>query len=357
MITTQIKLGYKLIKRLFVVIGSLLLFFVFIELLRAYQTLAIFHPIAGWLFLIILLALVICGSVYSYRIFHSFPMVITPPDPVDLGGINSDIFLKARLIYLQKYTKALINNPAIDREMKMEIQMQFNSHPREDLDNGISWLENKCIQPALDILDNQADAVIRNTVRDTMIAVIMSPFKSLDSIVILSRNGKMFLDLVKLYNQHPGMIQTFRFAKDVMMIITSVNILNYTERLTEKLMRNIPILNRTTDDVIQGIGVGILTTSVGKAAINRCRAFYVWNADAEKSNFLKASAKFGGHVRGIFVEDVLPSLGTLWVEAWKKVRSAIDKTLGLTQTVADYSKEKSRGMFNKIKKIIVPKGA
>jgi len=61
----------------------------------------------------------------------------------------------------------------------------------------------------------------------------------------------------------------------------------------------------------------------------------------EKTNFLKTSAGFASHVRYIFIEDVLPSLGTLWSESWKKVRSAFDTTLSKTQTIVFSNKKKA----------------
>ena len=46
----MLKTIWKLVRTAVVVIGVLLSFFAFLEILRAYQTLYNFHPVAGYIF-------------------------------------------------------------------------------------------------------------------------------------------------------------------------------------------------------------------------------------------------------------------------------------------------------------------
>jgi len=254
MLATHFKQILKLAHRIGFAVGCFLLFFVLIELLQAYETLHGFHPIAGGIFIATVFGIIIWGLVRIYCVFRQFPKAIASPDPKDYGGPNGSKYKTAWLIYLRKYANELLNNPALDSDHQLELQKRLELIPNGIIDKKCEWLENTCIKPALDILNKKAELIVRNTVRDTMTAVMLSPFRSLDSIVVISRNGQMFLELVTLYNHQPGLLHITRYAKEVLVIVTSVNILNFTERLTENLMRNVPILNRTADDMIQGSG-------------------------------------------------------------------------------------------------------
>jgi len=84
-------------------------------------------------------------------------------------------------------------------------------------------------------------------------------------------------------------------------MVATVNILSYTERFTQKLMSSVPILDKTTDDITQGTNAGILITAVGKATIQRCRAYQGWNIDEQVENFRKISREFLLYVKDIYL--------------------------------------------------------
>jgi len=325
----------KLLKTILWVGFGLILFFIFIEILRAYQTLSSFSPFLGFLFIGGIMGLFGWLGYKVYSVFRAFPKAITYPNPSLFNGSHSQEYLKAKKNYLKKYITELTQNPNLESSIKAELKKSYQFIPNESLDAQCQWLENHGIKPALKHLGEKADLIVRDTVRDTMVAVIMSPFRSFDSFLVIYRNAYMFMALVKLYRHHPGVMQFYKYTKDVLMIVASVNILHFTERLTENIMRNIPVLNRTTDDVLQGMGAGLLTTAVGKATILRCMAYGPWDKNIEKGHYLEASKDFVGHVRGIFIEDVLPSLGSLWADAWKKVKTAFDATINKSPDITN----------------------
>jgi len=44
-------------------------------------------------------------------------------------------------------------------------------------------------------LDEQAERIVRECVRDVMLAVVLSPYRSADLLIVLYRNGRMVLEL------------------------------------------------------------------------------------------------------------------------------------------------------------------
>ena len=68
-------------------------------------------------------------------------------------------------------------------------------------------------------------------------------------------------------------------------------------------MSSVPILDKTTDDIIQGTNAGILITAVGKATIQRCRAYQGWNIDEQVENFRKTSREFLLYIKDIISLD------------------------------------------------------
>ncbi len=108
---------------------------------------------------------------------------------------------------------------------------------------------------------------------------------------------------MKLYSQRPSIKETYNVFRDVLKRVATVNILSYTERFTQKLMSSVPILDKTTDDIIQGTNAGILITAVGKATIQRCRVYQGWNIDEQVENFRKTSREFLLYVKDIISLD------------------------------------------------------
>ena len=128
---------------------------------------------------------------------------------------------------------------------------------------------------------------------------------------------------MKLYSQRPSIKETYNVCRDVLKMVATVNILSYTERFTQKLMSSVPILDKTTDDIIQGTNAGILITAVGKATIQRCRAYQGWNIDEQVENFRKTSREFLLYVKDIISLDVVPTLSKPWKRAWEYMKDLL----------------------------------
>jgi len=344
MFTDQLTLLWKIIKRGFYILGSLLLFIVVIEFIRALQTLSAVHPVLAWVVGIAGIGSIVWGIWKLLQLLKEFPSVLISPDPEKLGGKKSNTYLKAHLYYLKSVVEGLSKNKHLPDESCNELsgvlsddKSFLTSGNTDQLNRRIVTLDEDVISPALKQLDEQAEKKVQNTVRDTMVGVMLLPFKAADIYLVIYRNGVMFLELVKLYNQRPSIKETYNVFRDVLKMVATVNILSYTERFTQKLMASVPILDKTTDDIIQGTGAGILTTAVGKATIQRCRAYQGWNVDAEIESYRKTSLDFLNYVKDILGDDVVPPLSKPWKQAWGYMKGLFVKD---DQELNDVSGEK-----------------
>ena len=315
MFAEQLTLLWKIIKRGFYVLGGLLLFIIVIEVIRALQTLAAVHPLLAWVVGIAGIGSIAWGVWKLLTLLKEFPSALTPPDPEKLGGKESITYLKAHLYYLKSVVEGLAKNkhlPIENRNVLVGVLSDgrplSTSGNTDQLKRRIITLDEDVISPALKQLNDQAEKKVQDTVRDTMVGVMLLPFKAADIYLVIYRNGVMFFELVKLYSQQPSIKETYNVFRNVLKMVATVNILSYTERFTQKLMSSVPILDKTTDDIIQGTGAGILTTAVGKATIQRCRAYKGWNFDYEIESFRKTSLDFLNYVKDILGDDVVPPL-------------------------------------------------
>ncbi|MBC8213067.1 MAG: DUF697 domain-containing protein [Candidatus Marinimicrobia bacterium] len=347
MFTDQLTLLWKIIKRGFYILGGLLLFIVVIEIIRALQTLASVHTLLAWVVGIAGIGSIAWGVLKLLKLLKEFPSALIPPNPNNLGGKESSTYLKAHLYYLKSVVEGLSKNkylPVDGRNSLSGILSDGKSFSisgnGDQLKRRIVTLDEDVIFPALKQLDEQAEKKVQDTVRDTMVGVMLLPFKAADIYLVIYRNGVMFFELVKLYSQRPSIKETYNVFRDVLKMVATVNILSYTERFTQKLMASVPILDKTTDDIIQGTGAGILTTAVGKATIQRCRAYKGWNTESEIESYRKTSLDFLGYVKDILGDDVVPPLSKQWKQAWGYMKGLFVKDEQDLDDIVDEKKPK-----------------
>ena len=321
MITKQIKLLTSLIKRVTLIVTVIALFLFFVEILRAFQTLHSVTPFLGWAFIVIL------GIIVLYLI-NSFTSVLRKvPKKIKFpkNATNAKV-----LQYYLKISNRLLSNQSIPRDKRNalnEILVSIkNNQENEKTNILIDKLKSQIVGISLNELDDQAEVIVRNTVRDTMVSVTLSPYRSVDGIFVIYRNIVMFNQLMRLYNQRPAISDVVSYFKDVIKLVAGVNVLGYSEKLMGQLLKNVPLLNRTSDDIIQGIGAGILTTSVGKATIQRCRCIDNWDKDEEKEIFNSTVKAFYGYVKEILSNDVMPNIRKPFSQTWEKMKSSIQRS-------------------------------
>ena len=333
----MLKTWFKLIKAGIVVFGLLLSFFAFIEIIRAYQILNDFHVIAGYIFLGILAAGLLWLLIYLIRILASQPPVLIPPKTQDQQTANYRQ-IKRYAIYLRKYMTRLSGNPLLrtEEQEKLTIAMEKlhnslssgNSH--QALIKEIAAVEEEVIRPALKQLDDISEKEIRACVAVVMAGVTLSPYKAADLMIVVYRNIIMTTRIMRIYNSRPRLREQFKIAGDIVAVVATVNYINMGKNLIEGLTSHAPLIGRYSDDIAQGIGAGFMTSVVGHAGIERCKAFDGFSRDEATEKIKSKAAHFYEDVRDIFKKDILPSvvnrIGGASKDTFDRIISAIDET-------------------------------
>ena len=106
----MLKTIWKLIRTAVIVIGVLLTFFAVLEILRAFQILHEMHPVAGYVFLVVVLGLLLWCVIYFWANMAVFPKALRPPRIDDVQAAT-DRQLKKYIQYLRRFLQRLISNP------------------------------------------------------------------------------------------------------------------------------------------------------------------------------------------------------------------------------------------------------
>jgi uncharacterized membrane protein YcjF (UPF0283 family) len=327
----------RTVKACVVFFGVLLSLFAIFELLRMFQTLYSIHPAAGYVFLGILAGGFIWLVVWFFRILGNSPRALIPPATVDIE--QADLRqLRRWARYQLRFLQRLTQNPFLNEPMRAQIQAELDrlapafSQTREfeRMHQLVLTTEEKTILPALDMLDRQAARQVRDCVRDVMLGVTLSPYKSADIFIVLYRNVLMTGRIIQTYNTRPALGQTIRIGIDILNIVATVNYINMGKNLIEGLASKLPGLGRLTDDIAQGIGAGFMTSIAGHAAMDRCRAFRRWNPQAARAGLLNRVGDFYADVRDIFFSDVWGFVKVRSSQATDQARDAIGQALDQT---------------------------
>jgi len=167
---------------------------------------------------------------------------------------------------------------------------------------------DRVIKPIIAPLDAEAARRVRCCVRDTMLGVTVSPWRSMDLFVVLYRNGQMILEISRLYHGRPRLRDQLRIFSDVLKIVATVQFLNIGSKLIENMTSWIPVLGRFTDDIAQGIGAGLFTSVTGYATIDRCRSFQGWDETAAREGLGNQLKQFLADLKGVVADTIMPAL-------------------------------------------------
>ncbi|MBT3294236.1 MAG: YcjF family protein [Verrucomicrobia bacterium] len=296
-------------------VGIFLAFAALIECVQAYQVLGGVHPLLGWLFLVVLLGAVGWAVAYYTVAMTRRPAVLLPPPRRNLNTASRrDVQRYAR--YLVAVMNRLAENAWVAeahrsglRRAAVALKGRIGSKSdRAALVTTLVTTVDNVIIPAVEPLDEVAAQRVRTCVRDTMLGVTVSPWRSMDLLVVLYRNGQMVLEVSSIYNGRPGLREQGRIFADVLRVAATVQFLNIGSKLVENLTSWIPVLGRFTDDIAQGIGAGLFTSVTGYATIDRCRAFRGWDEAEARSGMAAKLKQFMADLKGIVSDLILPAL-------------------------------------------------
>ncbi|MHC1727040.1 MAG: YcjF family protein [Syntrophobacteraceae bacterium] len=297
---------WKLIRTVTITAGLLLSAIAVVELIRVYVILRDFSSILGLGFVIVVagaLAWVLVRFFIALRSLPQAPPLPEVSDPSDLSAEEIDACAQ----FLRHRISQLGDNPSFSADQLESMEAAHSSLcccvDQKSLKDIYAALNN-----VLEPLDREAELIVRDCVRDVMLAVALSPYRSADLLIVLYRNGQMILQLARLYQTRPAPIEQFRILKDVVAIVAAVNFLNFTEKLVEQLLERVPVLGQLAGDVSQGFGAGLLTSAAGHAAIHRCKSIDPWNRNAARERLAGRMSSFAKDVKSIFSAEVLPKL-------------------------------------------------
>jgi hypothetical protein len=306
---------WSLFVRLAVVAGVLLGFVFFAECLRLFLFFHRIHPAAGFAFAGILLIGILALFIYLWKGLRAYPRVLVPPPMPELPKA-SHAEMREYCEYLIEYLDRLAENRNLDGEFvkvagdrARDIQDALGAHPlNDDLVRTIAKTEEETIGPLLSRLDEKASQEVRRSVRDVMLAVTLSPYPSVDILIVLYRSFKMVFRVMRIYKSRPALREEWLILRDILVVVATVNFLNISRKLLESLFSQVPVIGRVIDDIGQGLGAGLLTSVSGHAAMDRCAAFRGWNNEEEVRSLGARMTNFLADVKDLFTKDLMPEL-------------------------------------------------
>ncbi len=344
--------SWKTLRTLTLIIGVSLVFFAFIEILHAYEVLTRFHPILGYAFLLVLVCFVGYIFVYVALVIYSRPLVLASPPFVDKETASLHQ-IRVYCKYLVDYINRLSENENLTSDEVQTCnqgQIQLTqaskvSRSSEELINALEKTEAEVVLKVIESLDAKAEIEIRNSVRDIMLAVTLSPYRAADLLIVLYKNAAMVIRIVKIYNSRPLLREQILIFRDTMRVVAAVNFLNFGEKILETMGTKLPILGSFVDELAQGVGAGIFTSATGHAALYRCRAYRTWNHYEAVEGL---QGRFGDFVRDFkgIVWDLLPDVrGRINARApsqeveqpgfWEKVTGGISSSIDVVAEVGE----------------------
>ncbi len=340
---------WKHLRNIFVVFGCLLGFFALIELLRAYNILYDFKPWAGYTYALIVLTGIIWGVFCWWKLFNKYPLMPKPLKEALTEGAQ-----KQHVRFLIRYITALSRNPRWNEEEKRKLVDEKDrlegirdEVPLADIDQVYNLLDGY-----VQTIREDAEQEVRRCSRDVMIFVALSPWHSVDLLVVLYRNYKMVSRIEGLYRSSPRIRDQVNILMDLGAVVATVNILNFGGKLASGLLSRVPVLGKFADDIAQGFGASLFTSVMGHAAIDRLQSFRCWNETEASKTMTSSLIRYVGDLTKVLRDDVLCLLkkvisgqGTSPVgdDEWETMCSDVENVIETTaeETTADILKRKN----------------
>ncbi|WP_200243571.1 DUF697 domain-containing protein [Thiohalocapsa halophila] len=308
-----VRMCHRLLKIAFWV-GLLLSFLAVMEVLRAFETLHRLHPVAGYSFLGLFGLGILYLLVRYLLVVYTRPRILVPP-PVGDPGAAADPLLYRYAVYLSRLCRRLSENRLLSeawREAAVAGRARLRAAVRRGdmpaLRSTVLNEETAVVRPAVAELEQRADREVRDCVRDVLLGVGLSPWRSSDLAVTVYRSTAMVLRIIRVFDNRPPLRQQLLIMKDILAVVATVNFLNFSGRLLQNLAVSVPLLGRFADDIAQGVGASLLTSVAGHTAVSRCRSFRGWDAEEARRTIARDLRVFLGDIRRIVTTDLLPEM-------------------------------------------------
>ena len=263
------------LKRVIILVGILFSFFALLEIIRAFDILYDLHPIAGYLFLAVLAALIVYLA-YQARVIFKFKKAPVPPDLEQITDTEESV--RNYIEFASKVIARFAENHALPSGSeaileRAKVNLKEITDHKHELIQWIEDFENMNFQPLLNPLDKRAEKIVSDNVGIVTVGTALSPYRSLDLYIVLGRNFRMINQIIKIYRTSPSLKETAGIVYDIFKVVAAVNILNSLDNVWAGLGRHIPIVGNYGAAVSEGLFSGLLTSVTGHAAMDRCRTY------------------------------------------------------------------------------------
>jgi uncharacterized membrane protein YcjF (UPF0283 family) len=328
---SALQVWWRLFRSVMIFLGILLSFLAVVEILRVYIILRDFNSWVGLGFIALLVCCILWLLIKFIIAFKRLPSAPSPPKILETDTPTQEELLACGHFLIHRMHQVL-NNPKLADSEREFVDLAL-SRLSDKLTNSLTEetiLEaQEALMKIFKPIDESAERIVHECVRDVMLGVALSPYRSADLLIVIYRNGRMILQLAQLYYTRPAPAEQIRIFKDVIAIVATVNLLNFSEKFVEKLFTQIPILGQVAGDLSQGVGAGLLTSATGHAAIERCKSVYAWNRGEEQKHLANKMSSFVIDVKNIFQADLIPRIRPRLPEVTavtEKVSKAFDST-------------------------------
>jgi hypothetical protein len=304
----------RALRRFALLSAGLILFFVAVELLRAYHLFSELNLWLGRSFGILVLTVVLILLI-RLMLWRQDRQTLSPPrKPADLKPRHDD--LTAGTVYLIHRLKRLSLSQSLPpdvikklRQKAYDLEGLLGSHPLlDDLIRANSRAEIDTLEPAFALLDQQALLLGKEKIRCVIEDAVEPPFPIVTPLAVLYHQITLVTAITDLYLHRPSLREYLRVLLDVQHTIRGGDFFRIGQRLFEGVYVNSAPLGRAVDDLGQGITCTWLTWSVAKASIHRCRVTTPWSIKSAVQWMDRQTAESLGVVRDVLISDVLPLL-------------------------------------------------
>jgi putative membrane protein len=332
-------------KRTLLLLGALFLSYFFVELALTIQKVFELNPYIGYLFSLLMAALVLQLIAKYFVTIISLKKASAPPEYL-VPDRPSQSELRKYHRFLTQRQQQLLNHPDYD---PAGVELLSNNTRLLNLEmiNKSKNVVDQMVKP----LDEKAEREIFNGIRDVMIGVIFSPYRSLDVFVVLYKNVKMVNTISTIYNTRPGTAVQIKIMKDILQLALTINVMNVGDKVIENILSIIPGTGQNANDIAQGIGAGFFTSVIGFSAKRRCRNIDQWSIQEQQDNFKKNISSMVAIISKIIVSDTGSRLKNLFPDVKDiggKIGYAVESSFEATKDTM-FSGGKSSSKF--IKKI------
>lgn len=333
-------------KRILTALFALLVLYFLTELFRTIQYFFTISPWIGYLAAIIIGLLVLELARQYFKTIFALRQSSPPPEFEDPQN-PTDTELKHYLAFLKKRVAGFHG----DQYSPPDATDLFPARNADESNRVYVDRIRARIDDVVAPLDEEAEDTIIRSVRDVLLGVMFSPVRSLDVFIVLYKNFKLVAAISRIYDTKPDISVQFKIVKDIIAIAVTLNVMNLSDKFIEKLLSNVPGLQGSADDVVQGVGAGFFTSVIGFTALSRCRNLDPWSVQEQQQTIKKHFKSIMRIIKNIIFQDAGPRLSNLFPNI-KDLPSKLGTSL---EQLYDVSKESlfvaGRGSKKILKKV------